>query len=360
VGAAIASIALVARAAEPGAQEGVLLLRSGGVLRGEISQNGDRYVVRGEKSEMDVAATQVAIVGKSLHDVYEQQRGQIVRPSAEPHLGLAEWCLRYELLAETARELETARSLDAHHPRVALLERRLAVVQAPRRSATAAADSSKAKESLVNELRDLEAMAAELPAGTVERFTRRVQPLLVNSCTTSGCHQSGGEQKFQLDRAVLHGLSNRRTTLRNLSAVLSLVDRSAPPGSQLLTIPTEAHAGRKPPLLGKLHEEHLTTLAEWVALATGTEVRPSEVASADAMEQDRAAEKSSPRDVHQASAAMPTPAEQMMTDQENATIFENLAPPRYGVDLRPWQPKDEFDPEIFNRQFARPIAGPSP
>jgi hypothetical protein len=320
------------------------------VLRGAISQNGDRYVVRGEKSEMDVAATQVVIVGKSLHDIYEQQRGQMVRPSAEPHLALAEWCLRYELLDDAARELETARSLDVHHPRVALLQRRLAVVQAPRRSAAASGEASKAKESLVDELRDLEAIAGELPSGTVERFARRVQPLLVNNCTTSGCHQPGGEQKFQLDRAVLHGLSNRRTTLRNLSAVLALVDRDAPPSSELLSIPTEPHAGRKPPLLGKLHEEHLTTLAEWVALATGTDVRPSDVASADAMEQDRAAEKSPSREVHQASAAMPTPAEQMRIDQENATIFENLAPPRYGVDLRPWQPKDEFDPEIFNRQ----------
>jgi hypothetical protein len=26
---------------------------------------------------------------------------------------------------------------------------------------------------------------------------------------------------------------------------------------------------------------------------------------------------------------------------------------KFGADLRPWQPKDEFDPEIFNRAEAK-------
>jgi hypothetical protein len=209
---AVMSAGVLLRAEEPPTR-GVLLLHTGGVLQGSITATGDRYVVQSEKSRIDVAANQVAMVCSSLDDAYERQRTQLARPTAESHLALAEWCLRHGLVDQAAAEISEARSFDARHPRIALLERRLAVMRSPRASTAITGSPESANDKQLAELRTLEAMAAKLPAGTVERFARKVQPLLANGCTTSGCHQPNGKQEFQLDRAVLHGLSNRRTTL---------------------------------------------------------------------------------------------------------------------------------------------------
>jgi hypothetical protein len=344
--AVLGATTVAARAADEGATAGVLLLQSGGVLSGEISTSGDRYLVRGEKSRFDVAASQVLLVCSSLEDAYEQQRRRLARPSAESHLTLAEWCLRYELTKQAALELADARKLDARHPRLALLERRLAVIVEPRTADPVAGKTESASEKQMAELRKLDAMAAELPSGTLERFTRKVQPMLVNTCTTSGCHQPNGEQEFQLDRAVLHGLSNRRTTLRNLSATLALVDRGAPQQSRLLMLPRETHGGGKPPLLGTRQEEHLQMLAEWVSLATGKAIPRAELAAAgDATLRPTNQQAHDPH-----SPTLPTPAAKMLSAQADAAIFDGMPPVRYGVEAASWQPKDEFDPELFNRQ----------
>ena len=349
---AVACVALTmsaqVRAHEESAR-GVLLLKTGGALPGEITVVGNRYVVQGEKSRIDVGANQVAFVCRSLEDAYERQREQLARPTAESHLALADWCMRYGLAEQAAAEIAESRRLDPRHPRIALLERRLAVMQTPRGVTAAAGTAEAAGEKQVAELRSLEAMASKLPAGTVERFARKVQPLLVNGCTTSGCHQPNGKQEFQLDRAVLHGLSNRRTTLRNLSATLALVDQESPHESSLLTVPATAHGGKKAPLLGSRQDDHLKVLAEWIALATGTTVAPPEIA---ATPKPRSASRDGERRAPVSDPlVMPTAAAKMLAAKEEASLFEGLPPVRVGVEITPSRPRDEFDPEVFNRQY---------
>ena len=176
-------------------------------------------------------------------------------------------------------------------------------------------------------MRELEAVAAKLPAGVVERFARKVQPLLVNNCTTSGCHQPSGAQNFQLDRAVLHGLSNRRTTLRNLVATLELVNRDAPKLSPLLAIPSGSHGGMKRSILGPRQEEQLRQLVDWVAMVTGAGLPPT---VAD-----------------QPAGTVPDVVPASFDEAPSTALMHPL---RHGTELAPWQPKDAFDPEIFNRQ----------
>ena len=100
----------------------------------------------------------------------------------------------------------------------------------------------------------------------LELFTRKVQPVLVNNCTASKCHQPGGRQSFQLDRALLRGEANRRTTMQNLSATLALVDRAHPEVSPLLTVPRQTHGGMTGPVFGPRQEQAFKHLADWVAL----------------------------------------------------------------------------------------------
>jgi len=347
--ATMLALALVAcEAVSAAEQEGVVVLESGGVVGGKISATGDRYLITRPNSVVDVPAAQVRIVADSLEDAYWRQREQLPRNTTEAHLQLAEWCLRHELLRPAAQELADARRLDPRDPRVELLERRLAVASRPKASRPAVSpvtipDMTPAPD----ELSALEASAAELPAGVVERFTRKVQPLLVNSCTASGCHQPSGREKYQLDRAVLYGLSNRRTTLRNLAATLELVDRDSPQQSLLLSIPRRSHGGMNRPIFSPRQEEQFLQLVDWVAMVTETDTFAEAVpAAADVGDEARLPKK------------QPAFADAHVTRANYEEAPSNALAPqlRRGAEIVPWQPKDAFDPEIFNRRSAKAAA----
>lgn len=339
----------------------IVVLHSGGVLHGNVSVSGDRYVVTGPKSVVDVQAAQVLLIANSMDDAYLQQRQRLPRDTAEAHLGLAEWCLRYDLIEPAGQELADARRLDSRDPRVALLERRLAVANQLRKSPTAHASATPRDTSpSIEELQKLESLVKELPQGVVERFTRKVQPLLVNNCTTSGCHQAGSEQSFQLDRAVLHGLSNRRITLRNLAAALALVDRDAPQQSDLLSIPRRSHGGMDRPILGPRQETQLTQLFDWVGLVTETNVADEAIAAA--LEADAVPvaitepiQAMDPRSLPQKPLSF---LDRKVVPASFDAPQQPLRPKgevKFGADLKPWQPRDEFDPEIFNRRKPDPV-----
>jgi hypothetical protein len=349
--------------AEAFERESVVVLRSGGVLHGVVTQVDERYIVNRKHSSVDVPAAQVLLVAGSMEEAYQKQRGQLnsklTGATAENHLTLADWCLRYGMLHGAEQEIAAARKIDGRDSRVGLMERRLAVASKPKKqvAGAAAASDEDGETPAEQELRELEAKIEELPSGVVERFTRKVQPLLVNNCTASGCHRPGGTQSFQLDRAVLHGLSNRRITLRNLVATLELVNRNSPQQSALVTVPRRTHGGMKRPVIGPRQENQLVLLFEWVGMVTQSNafaVEPLQMAAtSDAMPMPM------PEGISFEAVAKPrnTRTVDRSVQQASATDpLEAMLPQgevKFGADLRPWQPKDEFDPEIFNRAEAK-------
>lgn len=338
----------------------VVVLRSGGVLHGAVTVAGDRYVVAAPNRTIDVQAQQVLLVASSIEAAYEQQHSQLPHDNNDARLRLAEWCLRYNLLTQAEQELADARSIDQFDPRLPLFERRLAVAKKPKsarsvyQTAIAVDDGKSAAE-----LNELESVAADLPPGTVERFTRKVQPLLVNSCTASGCHEAGGKQKFQLDRAVLHGLANRRITLRNLSATLAYVDRLSPPQSELLKMARRNHGGREHAATNPRLTAQLRQLGDWVELMAGTPAVPAPFPEPLVAAAAKSAPESHPlptipptfldRNVEPARHLEEIERDDKANFRESAEQLRPKAKVRFGAELRRWQPKDEFDPEIFNR-----------
>jgi hypothetical protein len=357
---------LAPTAAEP--YRGVLVLREGGVLTGAISRSGDRYLVQGEKSELNVPAANVVVICHTLEEAYEHRRQALPRPTADAHLALAEWCLQCGLCPQAEQELLAARQLEPHHRKLPLLERRLTVLSQPPQTRPAAAIDTVMTPSSSSPPHDSQSLADELPAKVVERFTRKVQPLLVNNCTTTGCHRSGGTQSFQLDRALLHGMANRRSTRQNLAAVMALVNRERPAESKLLTIPRQNHGGMNRPIFGPRQNQQFQQLADWVAMlatptpapAAAAATRPREPVEPAAYEAEGGS-RGDPFDPAQAegrgsakSEAFVPPAEFGAADGEAIAPLPRLGsqPLRHGARLKPWQPKDPFDPEIFNRQIS--------
>src|SRR6266480_4866785 len=71
------------------AEEGILLLNDGGVLRGRIALEGDRYVVTGAKSRLEVPSKNVTLASDSLTAAYDEQRRRLLHDTPEAHLALA-------------------------------------------------------------------------------------------------------------------------------------------------------------------------------------------------------------------------------------------------------------------------------
>ena len=362
------------KAAEPvqtvaDGEQGVLLLRDSGVLAGVITRAADWYVVERNGGHMQIAKSRVQLACRTLEEAYECRRRELKKDNAADHLRLAEWCIRYELRDAAKHELDESRRLDPDLPRLALLERRLekgmAKPAVKEKESIYLAGVKAANAPTTNALATSAAPAAtasatDLPPGVVELFTRKVQPVLVNNCTTSGCHHLGGKESFQLDRAILRGESNRRTTMRNLEAVLALVDRAHPDKSLLLTVPRRAHGGASAAVFGPRHEQAFGHLVDWVDLvAPATHSAPSAVASAESRASLPSVEPASHTEDVPAEIGPPARKQFALHASDSASDDSSMtlrSPHRLqvGVQLKSWQPRDEFDPEIFNRaQQAR-------
>ena len=246
-------------------QQGVVVLKDGGVLTGQITCAADWYVVARAGGQMQIAAARVMFVGGTLREAYEYRSRHLNQDSAGPHLALAEWCLRYSLVDEAGAELAAARNAEPDNPKLALLTRRTTAAKVRPAQSTPAASPTNSPPATADQTVPAKAVR-DLPSGVVELFTRKVQPVLVNNCTASKCHQPGGQQAFQLNRAWLRGEANRRTTMQNLTATLALVDREHSEASPLLTVPRQTHGGMHGPVFGARNEQAFKHLADWVAL----------------------------------------------------------------------------------------------
>jgi hypothetical protein len=346
----------------------VLVLQNGNVLQGVVTLRDDRYVIARGTGETLVPTNHVMLVAASLDDAYAQRRRRINESSADDHSALAEWCLKQDLLPQAEQELADARRLHLSGVRLEFLERRLELAKERRQRAAVAIPRPQTNvPKIIPPAGQAPMDLTELPPGVVERFTRKVQPVLVNSCTASGCHAVGGTAKFQLDRAVLLGMSNRRTTMNNLAATLSLVDREKPQHSALLTVPRQTHGGMKGPVFGPRREAAFRHLFEWVELVTANTATPADVPRADgaglaagAQQESSVVNVAADRGGKQDDQTIPASYE----DQAIPAAVDNAAftdgtdgiraksPLRYGVQLQSWRPRDDFDPEIFNRKYS--------
>ncbi len=317
---AVASLCgLAAWAAEPislAPEEGLLILQNGEVIRGKITQSGNRYYVALPGGELRLRASDVALRCKDLREGYEKKRAQLKGMRADEHLELAQWCLQHELLDEAATEVAQATLLDADHPRIRLMTRRLELAKA----APAATSVTSPMPAKTNDRQELDRQTNKLPPEVMQKFAATVQPLLMNSCATTGCHGVGAKSEFTLAKVRGQGERARRQTQRNLLAVLEQLDQAHPQESPLLVRPIEPHGGADTAIFTRQNSRQYFELYEWVRMATGDEAM------------NVAAGKTAP-------GGGPT----ANTDVEQVDFEAEV-----DADTTP----DPFDPEEFNSQFG--------
>ena len=219
---------------------GILVLRNGNVLEGKIQRLADFYRIEFPRSELQVPVGQVDMFCHNLDEAYERRRFQRTGSSADSHVELARWCLRHRLLEYAARELLDARSIDPDHRQLLLLERQLQLALRNRAASRLVPEPGAATTPTDDDLELLESV----PDWARTLFVRQIQPLLVDSCATSGCHQPGSSESFHLNRLALEGAGHPATTIRNLVATLAQLDLDSPAKSKLLERAKTAHGAK--------------------------------------------------------------------------------------------------------------------
>jgi hypothetical protein len=335
-------------------QPGILVLRNGRVLRGEIVRVGDRFTVAlGDKDEAGVPADSVEIHCANLEEAYQVKRDNLSQPgTAAEHLALADWCLRYELLASAAEQLMAAQLLEPENPAAALFERRLRLAAPQTQSTKVPAKSSPP----LLPRTDLEQFVSNMPDGTVEQFTTAIQPLLVNRCGASTCHGPNCESSFRLSYPSSSRILSRRFTQRNLHAAMQQINTENPAESPLLVMATSAHGTCDRPTLGDRDGAQLQQLVGWLQRCSAGRTPPANLGSPDSLLLQLGAQ----RRVSATTAPPATIAKQEPVAGAAITL-PHAAPMVRPVAPSPPTPaasssagaEDPFDPEIFNRRYHR-------
>jgi hypothetical protein len=319
-------------------EEGIVLLRNGQTLKGRITRTGDYYLVtRGVTSELRLLAISVEVVCADMQALYEHKLSHLEHGSRAGHLALARWCLQQDLTARAADQTLVAFALDPNGAGLDMIERQLLATE--RRADEATTKTSKVR--VAPTLHEIEQRVDELPVGAVYQFVTTVQPLLINRCATNGCHGLRSESEFRLLRPNSHQSLSRRMTHRNLFATLGYVDREDPRQSKLLTVIRTPHGGGAA-VFSEAETHQVQLLEKWLAVLAQrpTANLPASVAKPPEF-------------------LLQTRAEAIVEFLDGVSAAENspaAIPPGEGQPgnlAEVYEPRDPFDPEIFNRRFRR-------
>ena len=334
----------VASAQQPAAPQalGVLVLKNGNVLQGTVQRQGNYYRIESEGSTLQIPVSQIEMACASLVDAYEQRRQQRVGNATDAHLELARWCLRHGLLAEAAREILDARTDDPGHPALRTLD-----LQLQQGLADEASRLQREQNAVVKASHEEPAEPAELSpepqieptADVQEKFVRSIQPMLVHSCTTSGCHAPGSKQLMELDRWALEGSGIPTLIRKNLDQVLAQVDAEDPASSPLMRRARQAHGLRNERLSQPLAPYQTAILMEWLNEAAGVKPEPPAKNDSYGADEEELADPAAAGDGELTDAMIDEAAQQMLSGRKK---------PRTA-----FTPRDPFDPEIFNRRASR-------
>lgn len=342
--------------------EGVLVLRNGNVLKGTVAREGDQYRIDMLEARLRVPVAQVERHCQTVDEAYEQRRASRVGRSADAHLELARWCLRNGMLEHAAREVLDARTLDPGHPalgrigeQLGLLLKARAVAQQPPPAGDDAAAAAGVQPVAAPSAASAPSEGETPPPLSDEaraQFVRSIQPMLIHSCSTGGCHQAGSRHQLQLDRWALEGAGSAAIVRRNLASVASLIDHEDPASSPLVQWGRQAHGGSgttKPST--PLAPYQAALLLEWLHAAAGVKPAPVEPAAADT-----AAPANARAEFRQPIPPSSIPGVDAALAAELDASFEaamgGAAEAEAKPADKPYVPRDAFDPEVFNRRFG--------
>lgn len=221
----------------------LIVLTTGHLIEGDIRLKGGAYWVKSGPGEFLVPNDRIKLVAADRTEAYRKYRKLMPEPTPDNHYYLARWCVSIGLADEARQELEEALLLDPRHAgsRSLLVQLTRAAGEMPQ--ADPSEEISAADRDGDGFRRTEERSAYGLTPETVRTYVSRIQPVLMNSCATVGCHHRNAENGLQLKYVRLSGRINRLATESNLAAVLKMIDRANPSASPLLQRARDDHPG---------------------------------------------------------------------------------------------------------------------
>lgn len=326
----------------------MLMLISGRIVEGKISQSAGGYLVEKPKGSMLIPFEHVKLEAANRREAYHKLRKTLPERTATNHTALARWCVSQQLLDEARIELRDALELEPNRAQTRSMLRRLDALVNSDQQVRVPTSSTHRLVADGFERREVKSLAG-LSRESAQQFVLRIQPILMNKCGNASCHAAGVSNTFRLTRIRSGRAGNRVFAERNLATTLRFVDFDQPDRSQLLQIPKGNHGrGNRTVFYGSRGPDQLAALRDWV----------HQVAKERAEARDREPAKASLDAVGTAKKRQPngkTPAEIRKRDQLPKTATANAVPkPDGGEDdiletiLRE-ERQDAFDPDAFNR-----------
>ncbi len=311
--------------------DGVIVLTDGRVFSGRISNLAGGYRVDWSGTYAIVPFGKVDVTARSLNEAYVALRDRTLKPTADDHLALAEWCLQNQLVGPARSEVVKALKLEPLRPEARTLlvtiDERLNLKKEKVELRTRSAMT------LDGFLRSPEKTADGFSREVHREYVRQVQPLILNKCGNAYCHGQAAKNSFHLE-SVQRGISgNRMLRQSNLAQVMNQIDFVDPGQSPLLLKSVSVDKWHRKIFLGQRGGEQFKILSDWVRRAAAekpdAENRPAKTNAQNKIAQEV--------QLTGAEVASETPRKD---DHENTLLQE----------VRQQSRPDPFDPDVFNRR----------
>jgi hypothetical protein len=231
----------------------VLVLESGRTLEGDIEIHGNQLRIRRSAGEVWVPVEPGMRLCADWNEAFAFMASQSNRLDPDERVRLARWCQLHGLPERALAEVTAAVQMQPSHREARqmrdMLQRTLAMEKTETATAAGAIAAPPAKLPTL-----------DISSDSVAVFTTRVQPILMNTCVN--CHSGARAGRFQLYRTYNGG--QRAATLKNLAAVLALVDPERPELSALLIKAVSPHSSTTLGAPLKKESVPFYTLQTWV------------------------------------------------------------------------------------------------
>lgn len=344
----------------------MLLLDNDRVVAAHVQELPDGYLVSRNGGSVRYPKSRIVRIADTIEQLYEYKRSQVPEHDVAEHLRLYEWCLARGLRVQAKAELELVLKLD---PENRLANKRMLQLQERDQSSGSRPAAMYSKE---DRLAD--------PSEVINRFVNgygqesfsqynSVERILVNRCAS--CHANPRhEGDFRLYSRQGGGSLGQRLTARNLEAVLSKIDLSAPQESELLAKAITAHGQMQVAAFGGIHDKLYQEIEDFVYMVAGKYNRDDTMVAE--VRRRRAPtsvggfgiDRPSTADLVSQSSLRPRPVMPVAPGDDVqrpglGSFVADDAPPTQPGKMFPKQQvskprpvEDPFDPNAFNQQFG--------
>lgn len=221
-------------------QKSFVLTRSDSIYEGILYDRGTTYLLEFDGGGSTTISKLDAIyIGSSRESVFRYKMSQTPMEDVNEVLKLADWASRRQLAQEAIAALNERMASSRDQGEQAALAQKIKALKqaeafrteaaknyaqkAAANAATREAQKAKAKQEPQGPESELEAWGKAVPAATLERFSKRGQPVLQKRCATAECHGSQHTSHYVL-RPKAMGPAARLALFYNLRATVDYVN----------------------------------------------------------------------------------------------------------------------------------------